>query len=112
MEIDMEKRIMDSVAKLDEIFPDRPPFMNVVEVIHPEMAKYAEMHITSRITNKQQCKQIPWEEIYNIVKNKKTTDSRYKQVQKAIWKFNEHEHYVMEVVKKEYEMDAAKKEIT
>jgi hypothetical protein len=81
--MDMEKLIMDSVVKLDEIFPNRPPFQNKVEVIHPEIAKYAEMHITPRIP------QIPWEEIYYLIQNNENPDLLYKQVQKAIWKFNE-----------------------
>lgn len=81
--MDKEKKIMDSVAKLDEIFANRPPFQNMVEVIHPEIARYAEMHITSRI------KEIPWEEIYNLIKHNKNPDSLYKQVQDAIWKCNE-----------------------
>jgi hypothetical protein len=54
----------------------------MVEVIHPEIAKYAEMHINSRI------KKIPWEEIYNIIQNKEMIDV-HKQVQNVIVKFNE-----------------------
>lgn len=76
----LEKIIRDEVAKLDEIFPNRPPFQNMVEVIHPEMARYAEMHAN---------KQIPWEEIYNIIKNKDNKDSEYKKVQEAIWECNQ-----------------------
>lgn len=49
--MDMDKIIRDAAAKLDEIYPNRPPFQNMVEVIHPEMAKYASMHISPKITN-------------------------------------------------------------
>ena len=78
----MEKIITDSVAELDELFPDRPHFMNLVDVIHPEMARYAEMHKSSRI------KQIPWEDIYKLIQNKETTDELYKKVQNTIVQFN------------------------
>ena len=74
---------MDSVHVLDEIFPDRPPYMNIVEVIHPEIARYAEMHMNSKI------KQIPWEEIYKIIKNNETSDDLYKIIQTKIVEFNE-----------------------
>ena len=80
----MDKIIMDSVHELDEIFPNRPPFMNNVEVIHPEIAKYAEMHISSRIS----VNQIPWGEIYNIIQNKASDDDLYKKVQNAIVRSN------------------------
>jgi len=45
----MEKSI---AAILDEIWPNRPPFINRVEVMYPEIAKYAEMSINSKITKK------------------------------------------------------------
>jgi hypothetical protein len=83
--IEMDKIIMDEVANLNELFPDRSPFQNIIQVIHPEIAKYAEMHISPKI------KQIPWEEIYTIIQNKEI--DLYKQVQAAIWKFNEESIY-------------------
>lgn len=92
--MDMEKKLMDDVAKLDELFPNRAPFQNMVHVLHPEIARYAEMHITPPRIN-----QIPWEEIYNIVKNNESSDTLYKQVQNAIWNFNE--EHIMEVIQRE-----------
>ena len=79
----MDKTIIESVAILDAIFPDRPAFMNHVEVIHPEIARYAEMHMNSRINTR--CVTIPWEEIYTLVLDKTIAQSElFDQVRNAI----------------------------
>ena len=55
-------------------------YEKLVQDLHPEVFKYAEMHLSSKI------KEIPWEEIYKLVLENK--DTLYKQVQDAICKFN------------------------
>lgn len=58
--MDIETIVANSVKNLDEIFPNNPPFMNHVQVINPEIAKFVQMQ--------SYYKNIPWENIYKICK--------------------------------------------
>jgi hypothetical protein len=70
--------VQDSVALFDKIFPDRPPFMNMVSVINPEITKYVIM----ALYKKKEC-EIPWKDIYEIIKTT-TEDDIYIKVQEKI----------------------------
>ena len=89
----MNMGFTENVAKLNEIFPNRQPFHSMVEVLDPEIAKYAEMHLSSRIPK------IPWEAIYRIIKKDKNRESKYNSVKKAIWEFNK--EYAMKAIRME-----------